>query len=127
MALEQIKTSIFTRLEGLVGLPTIYYPNTGGTVPTTDYIRPDVLPADTAPYDLNHTDIEGGIFQVSIFIEKGKGELEAARVAQILLDGFTRNLQLTSVRFNRSGSVAASFFDGAWQVTPVTFTYQNIS
>ena len=127
MALEQIKTSIFTKLESLAGLPGIYYPNTGGDLPTTDYIRPDVLPAETDPIGIAHTDRETGIFQVSIFTQKGKGELAAARVAQLLLDGFPRNLALTGVRFDRSGSVGASLYEGKWQITPVSFTYINIS
>lgn len=127
MALEEIKTSIFTHLETLAGLPAIHYPNVDDVLPTGEYIRPDVLPADTDPLGIVTTDRETGIFQVSIFIPKGQGELDAARVAQKLLDGFPRNLQLAGVRFDRSGSVEPSLFEGKWQMTPVSFTYINIS
>ena len=127
MALEQIKTSIFNHLETLVGLPAIHYPNVDGTLPTGEYIRPDVLPADTDPVGIVTTDRETGVFQVSIFIPKGQGELDAARVAQTLLDGFPRNLSLTGVRFDMSGSVGPALFEGKWQMTPVSFTYINIS
>lgn len=127
MALEQIKTSIFDHLETLSGLPDIHYPNVAGTIPTGEYIRPDVLPADTDPVGIITTDRETGIFQVSIFIPKGQGELDAARVAQKLLDGFPRNLALTGVRFDKSGSIGPSLFEEKWQMTPVSFTYINIS
>ena len=127
MAIEQIKTSIYTHLETLVGLPDIHYSNVEEDIPDGKYIRPDVLPTDTAAIGIRTTDKESGVFQVSIFIPKGQGELEAARVAQIILDGFARNLQLDGVRFDTTGSLGASLFEGKWQITPVSFIYQNIS
>jgi hypothetical protein len=127
VAIEQIKTSIFTKLESLAGLPDIFYPNVGKPLPSTDYIRPDVLPAATDAVGLASTDQENGIFQVSIFIVKGSGELVAPRVAQLLLDGFPRNLALTGVRFNKTGSVEPPVYEGKWQITPVSFTYINIA
>jgi hypothetical protein len=86
-----------------------------------------VLPATTDPVGIVTTDRETGIFQVSIFTVKGGGELEASRIAQKLLDGFPRNLQLDGVRFDVTGSVGASLFEGKWQITPVSFIYINIS
>lgn len=127
MAIEQIKTSIFTKLESLAGLPDIHYPNVGADIPAGDYIRPDILPATTDPIGIASTDQENGIFQVSIFTVKGSGELVAARVAQLLLDGFPRNLSLTGVRFNKTGSVEPSLYEGKWQITPLTFVYINIA
>ncbi len=127
MAIEQIKTSIYDHLETIGGLPEIFYPNVGEPIPATDYIRPDVLPATTDPVGIKTTDRESGIFQVSIFTVKGSGELVAARVAQLLLDGFPRNLSLTGVRFNVTGSVEPPEYEGKWQITPVSFSYINIS
>ena len=127
MAIETIKTSLYTKLESLAGLPQIRYSNVDGVLPTGQYIRPDVLPATTDPVGIETTDRESGIFQVSIFTTKGGGELEAARITQILLSGFPRNLQLNGVRFDRTGSVGASLFEGSWQITPVSFIYINIS
>jgi hypothetical protein len=127
VAIEQIKTSIFTQLETIGGLPAIHYPNIGDALPVTDYIRPDVLPAATDAVGIKTTDRESGIFQVSIFTAKGSGELVAARVAQLLLDGFPRNLSLTGVRFDKTGSVEPSLFEGKWQITPVSFIYINIA
>lgn len=127
MAIEQIMTSIFTHLETLAGLPSIHYPDGDGALPSTDYIRPDILPADTDPVGIVTTDRETGIFQVSIFTQKGSGELASARVAQLLLDGFPRNLSLTGVRFDKTGSVEPPLFEGKWKITPVSFTYINIA
>ena len=127
MAIETIKTAIYTKLETLAGLPTIFYSNVGGVLPTGSYIRPDVLPATTDAVGIATTDRESGIFQVSIFTVKGGGELESARIAQTLLNGFPRNLQLSGVRFDVTGSVNPSLYEGNWQITPVSFTYINIS
>lgn len=126
MALSDIKTALFNRLESLVGLPDIFYPNISADIPTTDYIRPDVLPATTDSIGVNNIDQERGVFQVSIFVEKGKGELEAARIGQIILDGFPRNTNLLDVRIDRTGTIERSFFDGKWAITPVSISYQNI-
>ena len=127
MAIEQIKTSILNRLESLAGLPDIHYSNIGADIPLTNYIRPDILPATTDAVGIVTTDRESGIFQVSIFTVKGGGELEASRIAQTLLDGFPRNLSLAGVRFDVTGSVGASLYEGKWQITPVSFSYINIS
>lgn len=133
MALSTIKRSILTQLKSLAGLPDIYYPNVddygdGRTnPPKEDYLRPDFMPNTTRPIGLKETDQEIGIFQVSIFIKKGKGELLSSDYGQIIIDGFPRNLQLDGVRFDNPASVGASFFDGAWQITPVSIFYQNIS
>ncbi len=127
MAIEQIKTSIYNKLKSLGSLPGIHYPNVGADIPLVNYIRPDILPADTDPVGIVTTDRESGIFQVSIFTVKGGGELEASRIAQTLLDGFPRNLKLDGVRFDVTGSVGTSLYEGKWQITPVSFSYINIS
>lgn len=128
MPLSTIKTSLYTQLEG-VSLPSgvvIFYPNTDTSLPTSDFIRPDVLPGATDPLDLSHTNQENGILQVSVFVQKGKGEIRTADIVDAILDGFPRGLSLTGVRIDRPGYAGPSFFDGSWQVTPVTVPYQNI-
>lgn len=129
MSLNTIKLALFSRLESLV-LPagvSVFYPNIGTIIPTYNFIRPDVLPASTAPVDLVSSDRETGLFQVSIYVKKGLGEIVSADIAQVILTGFPRNLALTGVRIDRPGSVGPSFYDGNWQVTPVTIPYSNIA
>jgi hypothetical protein len=129
MSLSIIKIALFARLESLVfpaGV-TVFYPNIGADLPAGNFIRPDVLPASTAPLDLVGSNQESGLLQVSIYVKKGLGELTSSGIAQTILDGFPRNLALNGVRIDRPGSIGPSFFDGNWQVTPVTIPYQNIA
>jgi hypothetical protein len=127
MALNDIKISLLDRLKSLVGLPVIYYPNVGASTPTDEHIVPHVLPSDTMPVGLRTTDKESGIFQVSIFVEKGSGEILALDYAKTILEGFPRNLQLDNVCIDRSGSIGPSFYDANWQITPVSIRYRNFS
>lgn len=127
MALSSIQIALFTHLEAVVGLPKIFYPNGQDVAPTTDYISPYVLPANTDTIGIRTTDQEIGVFQVSIYIEKGKGQVEASRVAELILANFARNLNLTDVRIDKRGSIAPAFYDGKYQVTPVSIPYQHIS
>ena len=129
MALSDIKRALYTQLASIVGLPVIHYPNIDGSDSVSDetFIVPSVLPATTTPVDLVSTDNEIGIFQVLIYVKKGVGELAAADIGQLILDGFPRNLNLSDVRINRIGTINTDYFDGSRQVTPVSITYQNIS
>lgn len=127
MALSSIQIALFDRLELVAGLPVIFYPNGEDVAPTTDYISPYVLPADTNTIGIRTTDQEVGVFQVSIYIEKGKGQIAAVRVAELILADFTRNLNLIDVRINKRGSIAPAFYEGKYQVTPVSIPYQHIS
>lgn len=126
MALDKIKIALFNRLESLGGLPPIYYTNVGGE-PTGNHIIPTVLPARTNSIGLREVNQEIGIFQVSIVIAKGQGQLLSSQIAELIINGFPRNLDLTDVRIDRRGSVAPSFFDGNWEITPVSIDYQHIS
>lgn len=127
MALVDIKVDLLDHLKTIVGLPVINYPNIKSDIPTTDHIVPYVLPSTIIPVGIKSTDKESGIFQVSIFTEKGSGEIKALDYAKILLDGFPRNLRLSNVCIDRSGSIGPSFYDGGWQVTPVSIPYLSIT
>lgn len=125
MALDVIATSFFTELAANTALP-IYYDNVDTPTPTENHLRPVVLPADTTSIGLVSTDQELGIFQVSIYVKKGSGEILAKTIAEQILDIFPRNTQLTGVRIDNKGSIAPSFTIDAWQVTPVSIPYQHI-
>ena len=127
MALNDITISLLDHLKGIVGLPTIYYPNVSADIPTDNHIIPYILPSNTIPVGLRTTDRETGIFQVSIFVKKGSGEILALDYARTIIEGFPRNLQLNNVCIDRSGSIGPSFYEGHWQITPVSIRYLNIN
>ena len=128
--LSTIKTSFFDKLETDVALwPTplpIYYNNVDTTLPSTTHLRPSVLPAPTDTIGVNTLGQEKGIFQVSVYVKKGVGQLAAIEIAEDLITLFPRNLELTGVRLDKYGSIAPSFFSDGWQVTPVSFEYQQV-
>ena len=125
MALNQIKAALYDHLESLNGLPDIHYSNVDSS-PTGNYIRPDVLPASTVPIGISMTDKEVGVLQVSVYVKKGSGELLAADIAQVVLDGFPRNTQLSGVRIDETGSIGPSILIEGFQMTPVSITYHNV-
>lgn len=128
MSLNTIIPSLYDHLTALV-LPhgaVIRGKNTEGDLPTTPFVVPSVMPATTTPIGLRTTDKERGLMQASVFTKKNTGEIKAADIAQAIVDGFPRNLQLTGVRIDEAGSIAPSFFDDSWMITPVTIPYQNI-
>ena len=129
MALNAIKRKLYDHLETLA-LPagvTIHYPNISATVPDATYLVPNVLPNTTRSVDLVSTDRETGLLQIVVYVKKGAGELVSADVAQVIISGFSRNLDLDGVRIDVTGSVGPSFFDdGGWSMTPVTVPYINI-
>lgn len=129
--LSEIKKSLFDSLESKVALwatpLTIYYDNVQAQVPTANHLRPAVLPATTATIGLSELGQEIGIFQVSVYVRKGEGQLTGIEIAELILADFPRNTELNEeVRIDKYGSVAPSFFVDDWQVTPVSFEYQNI-
>lgn len=129
MSLSAIKIALFARLESLV-FPAgvaVFYPNIATTLPSNNFVRPDVLPSTVIPLDLVGSNQESGLFQVSVYVKKGLGEIVSSDIAQVVLNGFPRNLALSGVRIDRPGSIGLSYYDGNWQVTPVTIPYQNIA
>lgn len=129
MALNTIKRKLFDRLESLT-LPAgvvILYPNIGANTPDTSHLVPFVIPNNTQAVDLVSTDRELGLFQVSVYVKQGVGELLSVDIAQVIIDGFPRNLDLDGVRIDKSGSIGPSISDGGWSVTPVTISYFNIA
>lgn len=127
MSLSSIKTALLTHLESLGLGIDIHYPNVASDLPDGEFITPTVLPATTRSLGLVATNQEVGLLQVSVFVKKGVGEIRSAEIAELILAGFPRNLDLSEVRIDEAGSVGSSFFDGSWQVTPVTIPYQHIS
>ena len=125
MPLNEIKQALYNHLDSLSGLPDIHYSNVDSN-PTGEYIRPDVLPATTESIGVATTDKEIGVFQVSIYVAKGSGELKAANLAQIILNGFPRNTQLPGVRIDKTGSIGPSIFIDGWSMTPISILYQSI-
>lgn len=126
MSLAIIKQSVFAYLDGLAGLPPLYFDNIESEPPPGDHLRPFVLPANTSTIGIKTLNQEIGVIQVSVYTEKGKGEIIPANYAQLILDAFPRNTKLTGLRIDQAGSIAPAFYDGAWHITPVSVPYQNL-
>jgi len=125
MSLVDIQKDVFDRIIILNMLT--YFPNVEPPVLVQDdHLRVDVLPNNTDSIGINDFDMEKGIIQVNVFTKQGTGTIKAAQTAQQLLDLFPRNTQLTSCRFDKTGTINTSFLDGSWWVTPVTLQYQNL-
>lgn len=141
MSLSDIKESFYDALEaatiGDTATPDypVYLPNTTDSrlpeAPESNHLRPFVLPSETRTIGLATLDQEVGTLQVSIFIAKGKNDLAASDIAKKVLALFPRNTVLSLsgspvARIDETGSIARSFFDEGWQITPVSIPYQNL-
>lgn len=129
MSLTAIMTAVFDHIEnGGLSVP-VFFNNVESATnepPSGDHIVPYVLPSSTRTIGLNDLDQEIGLIQVSVYVEKGKGELVASRIVDEVIALFPRNLQLTGLRIDRTPSADIAFFEGAWYITPVTIEYQNV-
>ncbi len=130
MTLSLIKDAVYERLESSALTEPLYFPNTNDDrkvqPPTVNHLRPFVLPSETRTIGVRTLDQEVGLIQVSVYIGKGQNDFEGTELAELILALFPRNLDLTVCRIDQSGSIAPSFFDEGWQVTPVSIPYQNL-
>lgn len=125
MSLSNIQSEVFDRIITL-GMLT-YFPNIKEPdLIQDDHLRVDVMPNTTDSIGLNDIDMEKGIVQVRVFTKIGSGSIQSAVTAKQVLDLFPRNTQLTSCRFDKTGTINSAFMDGSWWVTPVTLQYQNL-
>ena len=130
MSLTAIKTAVFDRLIAEAGLPALYFNNVESASlplpPVSNHLRPFVLPSDTRTIGVRTLNQEIGLIQVSIFVGKGQGEIVSSNIASQILDLFPRNLDLVACRIDSIGSIAPSFYDQGWHITPVSIPYQNL-
>lgn len=128
MSLNAVQSAVFKRLKAAPpsSLP-IAYPNVAGQLPTTDYLRVNILPADTQTVGLQDFDIERGIVQIDVMTSVGIGALKAGEYAAAVLALFPRGTTLTeageAVKFDVRGSVAPALQDGSWYQVPVSIPY----
>jgi len=122
-------TSIFTYLEGLSGLPDIFYPNISeGTIPD-DYLSVHVLPAK--PDDIGLTEVKhiGGIIQIDVVTKQGIGSIHSVEIVDLVIASFPRNtvIPTSNIRIDKSSYASNGFTteEGKWKV-PVTITYNQV-
>lgn len=138
MTQSVIKDSFYTALSAGVftGSPDIYFNNTENTnlpnPPLDNHFRAFVLPSDTLGIGVADLDQERGLFQVSVFTKKGENDFDGMELAEEVLSLFPRNTELLESgnvvgRIDNTGSIAPSFFEDGWQITPVSIPYQNLT
>jgi len=121
--------SIFTYIDGISGLPQVFYPNIReGTVPD-DYLSIHVLPAK--PDDIGLTEVKhiGGIIQIDIVTKQGIGSIHSAEIVDLVIAAFPRNtvIPTSNIRIDKSAYASNGFTteEGKWKV-PVTITYNQV-
>ena len=88
---SDIHNALNLHLDGISGLPDIYYPNVDAE-PTkpVNWLRPTLLPASTETYTLDGNDKFHGIYQVDIFTILKTGIDPINTIADAIRDGFNR-------------------------------------
>jgi hypothetical protein len=128
---SDIETALDSNLNDMVLLPDVAWPNAVYT-PTigTMYLRPTFLPGDTDPAAIGSTaqDVTSGLYQIDIYAESGRGQIEILEMADRIADQFKRGSVLTyngvNVRVVRTSRGGATVRDG-WFVLPVTITFNT--
>lgn len=124
-----ISAALDARLNAMAGLPPVAWENTGYE-PTTGtlFLRPTLLPADTAGATLSDTgtDEHIGVYQVDVFAPLGEGKAEAVAMADSIAEQFKPVTELTyNSRLVRCVAVSRGVGsrDDSWYQIPVTVSY----
>lgn len=88
---NDIQNALNTCLNGIAGLPTIFFPNSlKEPTQNTSYIAPMLLPARSVVYTLNNENSHSGIYQVDIYTVLKRGTATTLSIADSIRDGFNR-------------------------------------
>jgi hypothetical protein len=97
-AFFDLQAALHTRLSTMPSLPDVAWPNYGFE-PTlgTLWIRPTVLPADTAAatYGDSGTDEQTGVYQIDVFAPLDEGDGEVRQMADTIADRFKPTTAIT--------------------------------
>lgn len=93
--------------------------------PSGAYLRENFLPAQTERIAINSdgSQLYGGIYQVSVFVEAGTGSAAAQTIAENLIDHFPPGFSWDGGRVMQAFSAPALIGDGWYQI-PVSVRYQ---
>jgi hypothetical protein len=119
-----IMNTLNSRLAQLASLPATAWPNVPFTPATgTLWIRPDLLPADSALETIQGSEEHLGVYQVSVFAPLDQGTGAALVQADAIADHFAADRDLSGLRI-RSISVGQPMREESWLMVPVSIEYR---
>lgn len=94
---------------------------------TVLHVAPFILPAEIAPVGVgdNDPDDNTGIYQISVYSEKGIGTKAARDAITTLKPVFAKGVKAGIVRIEKTWE-SAGFDDEAWYIVPVSVRYRCI-
>lgn len=132
-AFFDIQAALNDRLNTMTSLPSTAWPN-DGYAPTigTLWLRPTVLPADTAAATLGSTgtDEQIGVYQIDVFAPAGVGDGASRAMTDLIADRFKPVTELTyNGRMVRciSVSIGAARTEENWYHVPVRVSYLSFT
>jgi hypothetical protein len=130
MNYENILKALFAYLDGVAGLPAIYWPNVSETTPSGDHLVAWVLPAESDTIGLASLNMANGLLQIDVKIKATKGQIKAAVIVDDVIAAFPRGTELTEgvtkVRIDKAASVSQGIQDGAWYTVPIRIPFYSI-
>lgn len=122
---------LFTYINNLTGMPTLYWPNISSPVPTGDHARVDVLPVPTESMGISGPEWQRGIVQFTVMVRDGTGAVNADAIAETIISKFPRGTKFSSgaisVRFDEKGWKSPGSASGGWWQVPVTIPYNYLT
>lgn len=86
---SNIQIALDSELNSLVDLPDVAWPNTDyRPVKNTIWIRPTLLPAESASQTFAGKDLHRGIYQIDIFVPKDNGPKQMFGLADAIREHF---------------------------------------
>lgn len=129
MTHSSLLDSIYTKISGIAGLPTILYPNRKYTTPPSEYVSINVMPIPTATATFDGGILQSGLIQCSIVVPVDIGEIKAAGYADIIIAALPNttvisdNLKVSRPTYASGGIV----MDNGSYMMPVTIQYGTLS
>lgn len=130
MSFLETQSALAQRLNGVSGLPTVYWGGVRNTpVKGTDWVRPTMIPFESTPATLGGAQSNTGIYQVAIFIDLGQGEGPLLTLMDAVKDHFRASVRLTegsTTVFIRSVSISQPVITEAWLQGNVEIGYEYL-
>ena len=133
MSFENIVQGILNYIDGVVGLPDIYYPNSKNPSraqpPSDEHLTVDILPVDTDAMTVNDSSEYPGLLQVVVNVKADTGVLRSYVIADLVLTAFNPRTEITEsgtiIGFDVPGTVAPALPGGdGWYRLPITLPYR---
>jgi hypothetical protein len=127
MTQTALLTSISTYLDGISGLPDIFYPNRNNTTIPDDYLEVLILGARPDDIGLSSVTMNSGIIQINVCTKENIGVIHSSDIVDAVIAAFARGTVIDSIRIDKTPYASQGIPIDAKFKVPVTITYNYMT